>query len=57
LAASCYAAAGSLVVVLVWVYYAAQVFLSAAEFTWVYANEHGSRPRRPEELSRIEKMG
>src|SRR5690606_2025479 len=40
--ASSYAAAGSLVVVLLWVYYAAQVFLLGAEFTWVYATEHGS---------------
>ena len=36
------AAAGSLVVLLVWVYYAAQVFLLGAEFTKVYANDHGS---------------
>lgn len=36
-------AAGSLVVVLIWVYYAAQVFLLGAEFTWFYANQHGSR--------------
>jgi membrane protein len=43
--ASSYAAAGSLVVVLIWVYYAAQVFLLGAEFTWVYANEHGSLHR------------
>jgi len=41
--ASSYAAAGSLVIVLIWVYYAAQVFLLGAEFTWVYANKHGSR--------------
>jgi membrane protein len=41
--ASSYTAAGSLVVVLIWVYYAAQVFLLGAEFTWVYANQHGSR--------------
>jgi|SRR5690606_22917093 len=41
--ASSYAAAGSLVVVLIWVYYAAQVFLLGAEFTWVYANKHGSK--------------
>lgn len=40
---SSFAAAGSLVVVLLWVYYAAQVFLLGAEFTWVYANQHGSR--------------
>jgi membrane protein len=36
-------AAGSLVVVLIWVYYAAQVFLLGAEFTWLYAKQHGSR--------------
>jgi membrane protein len=35
-------AAGSLVVLLAWVYYAAQIFLLGAEFTKVYANEHGS---------------
>lgn len=44
--ASSYAAAGSLVVVLIWVYYAAQVFLLGAEFTWVYANQHGSRANK-----------
>lgn len=40
--ASAYGAAGSLVVVLVWVYYSAQVFLLGAEFTWVYAKTYGS---------------
>ncbi|MDB5892649.1 MAG: ribonuclease [Rhodoferax sp.] len=37
-----FAAAGSLVVVLAWVYYAAQIFLLGAEFTKVYADEQGS---------------
>jgi membrane protein len=37
-----FAAAGSLVVLVAWVYYAAQIFLLGAEFTKVYANEHGS---------------
>jgi membrane protein len=37
-----YGAAGSLVVVLVWVYYAAQIFLLGAEFTCVYAKTRGS---------------
>lgn len=37
-----FAAAGSLVAVLAWVYYAAQIFLLGAEFTKVYAQEHGS---------------
>lgn len=39
---SSFAAAGSLVVLLVWVYYSSQIFLLGAEFTWVYANDHGS---------------
>lgn len=37
-----FAAAGSLVAVLAWVYYAAQIFLLGAEFTKVYADAHGS---------------
>ncbi|MHB1131804.1 MAG: YihY/virulence factor BrkB family protein [Chloroflexota bacterium] len=40
---SIYGAAGSLVVVLVWVYYAAQILLLGAEFTHVYAHTYGSR--------------
>ncbi len=54
--ASSYAAAGSLVIVLLWVYYAAQVFLLGAEFTWVYANEQGSRAGRVSEND-IEQRG
>ncbi len=38
-----FGAAGSLVVVLLWVYYSAQIFLLGAEFTWVYSYRHGSR--------------
>ena len=38
-----FGAAGSLVVLLVWVYYSAQIFLLGAEFTWVYAHSRGSR--------------
>jgi membrane protein len=41
--ASSFGAAASLVVVLVWVYYSAQIFLLGAEFTWVYAHKFGSR--------------
>ncbi len=41
--ASAFGAAGSLVVLMVWVYYSAQVFLLGAEFTRLYAHEHGSR--------------
>ncbi|MGJ7543291.1 YihY/virulence factor BrkB family protein [Variovorax sp. LT1R16] len=45
--ASGYGAAGSLVVVLVWVYYSAQIFLLGAEFTWVYARRYGSMKNLP----------
>jgi membrane protein len=41
--ASGYGAAASLVVLLVWMYYSAQIFLLGAEFTWVYAHAFGSR--------------
>jgi membrane protein len=41
--ASGFGAAGSFVVLLVWVYYSAQIFLLGAEFTWVYAHRHGSK--------------
>jgi membrane protein len=40
---STYGAVGSLVVVLVWVYYSAQIFFLGAEFTKVYAAAHGSK--------------
>lgn len=40
---SVYGAAASLIVVLLWVYYSAQIFLFGAEFTWVYAHRYGSR--------------
>lgn len=43
-----FGAAGSLVVLLVWVYYSAQIFLLGAEFTWVFAHSHGSRSGEPE---------
>jgi membrane protein len=41
--ASSFGAAGSFVIVLLWVYYSAQIFLLGAEFTWVYAHALGSR--------------
>lgn len=37
-----YGAAGSLVVLLIWVYYSSLLFLIGAEFTRVFAEEHGS---------------
>jgi membrane protein len=41
--ASAYGATGSLVLVLLWVYYSAQILLYGAEFTQVYANRVGER--------------
>lgn len=40
---SAYGAAGSLVLILIWVYYSAQILFFGAEFTQVYANRYGSR--------------
>jgi membrane protein len=41
--ASSYGVAGSFVVLLVWVYYSAQILFFGAELTQVYANQFGSR--------------
>jgi membrane protein len=40
---STYGAAASIIVVLIWVYYSAQLVLMGAEFTNVYARRYGSR--------------
>ncbi|ACB51144.1 probable ribonuclease BN [Crocosphaera subtropica ATCC 51142] len=40
---SVYGAAGSLVIILVWVYYSAQILFFGAEFTQVYARRYGSK--------------
>ncbi|MBW8779110.1 MAG: YihY/virulence factor BrkB family protein [Burkholderiales bacterium] len=45
--ASGFGAAGSLAVLLAWVYYSAQIFLFGAEFTWAYAHAFGSHQERP----------
>jgi membrane protein len=41
--ASSFGLFGSLALLMIWVYYSAQIFLFGAEFTWVYANKFGSR--------------
>ncbi|MDB5740453.1 MAG: hypothetical protein JWP16_1493 [Alphaproteobacteria bacterium] len=46
ISASIYGAAGGIIVLLVWVYYSAQIFLLGAEFTKVWANHYGSQ-RQP----------
>ena len=42
--ASTYGAAGSVIVILVWVYYSTQIILLGAEFTRAYVDEFGRRP-------------
>ncbi|MEO6626367.1 MAG: YhjD/YihY/BrkB family envelope integrity protein, partial [Burkholderiaceae bacterium] len=58
---STFGAASSIVVLLLWVYYSAQIFLLGAEFTWVYAHTFGSRrdakAEGPQSLSAAEKVG
>ncbi|HZF78439.1 MAG TPA: YihY/virulence factor BrkB family protein [Rubrivivax sp.] len=55
--ASTFGAAASLVVLLVWVYYSAQIFLLGAEFTRAYAMRYGSQRGRmeppPSEQARV----
>lgn len=57
---STYGAAGSLLVLLLWIYYSAQIFYLGAEFTHAYAEQYGSRPsdhigREVEIVQRIQK--
>ncbi|HEY2131700.1 MAG TPA: YihY/virulence factor BrkB family protein [Acetobacteraceae bacterium] len=52
--ASAYGAAGALIVILLWIYYSAQIFLLGAEFTKVYADYRGrrkARARNPAEVA------
>jgi membrane protein len=43
--ASSYGAAGALIVLLLWIYYSAQIFLLGAEFTRAFAKRYGSHAR------------
>lgn len=45
--ASTYGAAGSLIVLLLWVYYSVQIFLLGAELTKSFAHHHGSKQNEP----------
>lgn len=45
---STFGAAGSLVVILVWIYFSSQILFFGAEFTQVYARRYGSRIRPSE---------
>jgi membrane protein len=52
-AGSAYGAASSLITLLLWIYYAAQILLFGAEFTQVYANTYGTRVEPQEHAVKI----
>lgn len=52
---SLYGFAGSFLLLLLWVYYSAQIFLLGAEFTYLYAQSSGSRSARARAPSRADR--
>jgi membrane protein len=54
-AGSAYGAASSLITLLIWFFYSAQIFLFGAEFTKVYANTCGSQVEPEEHAVKIER--
>jgi membrane protein len=60
---SVYGAAGSLVALLVWISYSAQIFFLGAEFTYGFANKHGAgitslpQTAQPAESAEVEEPG
>jgi membrane protein len=54
--ASNYGAAGSLIVLMIWIYYSAQICFLGAEFTQVYANMYGSQIVPEEGAVRVRKV-
>jgi membrane protein len=55
--ASVYGAAGSLVIVLLWVYYSSQAVLFGAEFTRVYAKHRGAPLEPKDNAVRVDRQG
>jgi membrane protein len=54
-AGSAYGAAGSLITLLLWIFYSAQILLFGAEFTKVYANIYGSHVEPEEHAVKVER--
>jgi membrane protein len=54
-AGSAYGAAGSLITLLLWIFYSAQILLFGAEFTQVYANTYGTHVEPEEYAVRVER--
>ena len=55
-AGSAYGAASSLITLLLWVFYSAQIVLFGAEFTQVYANTYGSHIRPSADAVRVKRQ-
>jgi membrane protein len=53
---STYGAAGSLVVLLLWIYYSSQILFLGAEFTQVYANKYGKGIRPTSKFMKYENV-
>ena len=53
---SSYGATGSLIILLLWVYYSSQILFFGAEFTQVYANRFGARVAPAENAVAVEKQ-
>jgi membrane protein len=54
-AGSAYGAASSLITLLLWIFYSAQILLFGAEFTQVYANAYGSQVKPQEHAVMVER--
>jgi membrane protein len=54
--ASTYGAAGALIVILLWVYYSAQIFLLGAEFTKAYSDFRTGKPREVQEIRQVDRL-
>ncbi len=55
-AGSAYGAASSLITLLLWIYYSAQILLFGAEFTQVYANTYGSQVEPEDHAVRVKRL-
>jgi membrane protein len=55
-AGSAYGAASSLITLLLWIYYSAQILLFGAEFTQVYTHIYGSRVEPEEHAVRVKRV-
>jgi membrane protein len=55
-AGSAYGAASSLITLLLWIYYSAQILLFGAEFTQVYSHSYGSRIEPEDHAVRVKRF-